>query len=117
MASLPSYVTVHFSRPESFAPEVVKSEMERGLAKQRVGNSRVVKQITVTFQFKSAADTESFETWYFNTIKRIGFFDWLDSRTGVIRAVRFKDGALGELEPLSQGFAVSQRSATLEYLR
>ena len=91
--------------------------MERGLAKMRVGSSRVVVQVAVTLQFASAADTTSFDEWYFSTIKRIGFFDWYDTRTGVVRAVRFKDGALGELAPLTQGFAVAQRTATLEYLR
>lgn len=117
MASLPSYVTVHFSRPESFDPAVAASEMERGLAKLRVTSSRVIKQVEVTLQFKSAADTEAFEDWYFSTIRRIGFFNWYDTRASVVRSVRFKGGALGELVPLAQGFAVAQRTATLEYLR
>ncbi len=117
MASLPTYVTVHYSRPETFDPEVIKTEMERGMAKMRVGSSRVVVDVAVTLQFASAEDTESFQDWYFNTIRRIGFFNWYDTRVGVVRTVRFKDGALGELVPLAQGFAVAQRTATLEYLR
>ena len=117
MASLPSYVTVHYSRPESFDPGVIKTEMERGLAKMRVGSSRVVVNVAVTLQFASAADAGAFEDWYFSTIKRIGFFNWYDTRTGVVRTVRFKDGALGELIPMAPGFAISQRDATLEYLR
>lgn len=91
--------------------------MERGMAKMRVGSSRVVVDVAVTLQFSSTKDTETFEDWYFNTIRRIGFFNWYDTRTGVVRTVRFKDGALGELVPLAQGFAVAQRTATLEYLR
>lgn len=91
--------------------------MERGLSKLRVTSARVVKQVEVTLQFKSAGDTEAFEDWYFNTVRRIGFFDWYDTRTSVVRVVRFKGGALGELVPLTQGFAVAQRTATLEYLR
>ncbi|WP_240466988.1 hypothetical protein [Comamonas sp. lk] len=117
MASLPSYVIVHYSRPESFDPAIVQSEVERGLAKLRVGASRVVKQVAVTLLFSSAEDTEAFEDWYFTAIKRIGFFDWHDSRTNVVRRVRFQGGALGELTPMAQGFAVAQRTATLEYLR
>lgn len=117
MASLPAYVTVLYSRPESFDPGVVASEMERGLAKLRRVNTRVVKEIAVTLQFHSAADTEAFEDWYFDTIKRTGFFDWLDTRTGTVRSVRLKGGALGELTPLTQGFAIAQRTATLEFLR
>ena len=117
MASLPDYVTLNFSRPESFDPAVITSEMERGLAKTRVASARVVKEVEVTLQFESAADTEAFEDWYFNTIRRIGFFDWFDTRTGTQRSVRFKGGALGALTPLAVGFAVAQRTATLEYLR
>ena len=117
MASLPAYVTVLYSRPESFDPAVISSEMERGLAKLRRGNTRVVKEVSITLQFSSAEETEAFESWYFDVIKRIGFFDWLDTRTNTVRAVRFKGGELGELTPLSQGFAIAQRSATLEYLR
>lgn len=117
MASLPAYVTVLYSRPESFDPGVVASPMERGLAKLRSVNTRVVKQVAVTLLFSSAADTESFEGWYFDVIKKTGFFDWLDTRTNTVRSVRFKEGVLGELTPTTQGFAIAQRTATLEFLR
>nr|WP_232536107.1 hypothetical protein [Comamonas testosteroni] len=118
MAVLPSYVIVLLDGySEEFDAGVIKSEMERGLSKYRVGQSRVVKTVAVNLAFESAGDANSFEAWYFDDIKRIGWFDFLDPRTNEQRSVRFKDGALGQLQPLSGGFGVSRRSATLEYLR
>lgn len=118
MAALPSYVLVLLNGyAEQFDPGVVKSEMEKGLPKMRVAQSRVVRHINVTLAFESAADANAFEDWYFNTIKRIGWFDWHDPRDGVVRSVRFKDADIGQLQPLAGGFALAQRSAVLEYLR
>ena len=118
MAALPAYVLVLLDGySEEFDPGVIKSEMERGLAKMRVGQSRVVKSIAVNLVFETQADANSFETWYFDTIKRIGWFDWLDPRTNALRPVRFKDGTLGAIAPLAGAFGLSKRSATLEYLR
>lgn len=118
MAALPSYVVVLLDGySEEFDAGVIKSEMERGLSKHRVGQSRVVMTVSVNLAFESADDANSFDDWYFNDIKRIGWFDFLDPRTNARRSVRFKDGALGQLQPMSGGFGLSRRSATLEYLR
>lgn len=118
MAALPSYVRVlRDDAGEQFAPGVVVSEMERGLSKMRVGQSRVIVNVTATLFFDSRADSIAFEDWYFNTIKRIGFFDWKDQRTGAVLQVRFKGGDIGALTPLTTGYGKSKRSVTLEYLR
>lgn len=118
MAVLPSYVVVLLDGySEEFDAGVIKSDMERGLSKYRVGQSRVVTTVAVNLAFESADDANSFEAWYFNEIKRIGWFDFLDPRTNSLRSVRFKGGALGQLQPMSGGFGLSRRSATLEYLR
>ncbi|MFD2755670.1 hypothetical protein [Comamonas terrae] len=118
MASLPSYVLVLLDGyAEDQESGVTKSEMERGLSKLRIGQSRVAKTISVNLVFESASDANNFEDWYFGEIKRIGFFDWLDPRTNMLRSVRFKDGALGQIQPMSGGFGMSKRSAVLEYLR
>ncbi|WP_313571417.1 hypothetical protein [Comamonas terrigena] len=118
MAQLPDYVTMLLDDAgEEFDPGVVKSEMERGLPKMRVGTSRVVVSVSAALLFDSAEDAGRFETWYFNDIRRIGFFDWVDPRTGTVRTGRFKDGAIGKLVPTIAGYAQSKRSVTLEYLR
>lgn len=118
MAALPDYVRVLLDGAgEEFDPGVVVSEMEKGLAKMRVSQSRVLMDVVATLQFYSTADTLAFEDWYFNTIKRIGFFDWRDPRTGLLRSARFKKGSIGRLEPLVGQYAKAKRSVTLEYLR
>ena len=118
MAALPSYVRVlRDDAGEQFSPGVVVSEMERGLPKMRVGQSRVIVHVSATLFFDSRADSAAFESWYFDTIKRIGWFDWRDSRTGTVRQVRFKGGDIGALTPLTTGYGKSKRSVTLKYLR
>lgn len=118
MAALPSYVRVlRDDAGEQFDPGIVVSEMERGLSKMRVGQGRVIVNVTATLFFDSRADSIAFEDWYFNTIKRIGFFDWKDQRTGAVLQVRFKGGDIGALTPLTTGYGKSKRSVTLEYLR
>ena len=118
MAALPSYARVLLEGAgEEFDPGVAKSEMEKGLAKMRVVQSRVVVDVPITLFFRTQADTISFETWYFDTIKRIGFFDWRDPRGGQVRSVCFKDADIGKLVPLSRGYEVAKRDVTLQYLR
>lgn len=118
MASLPSYVAIRFPEySEGFDPSVERTEMERGPAKQAIKNTHVFKQPKATFMFMSLADAIAFEDWYFNTIKRVGYFDFVHPLTGQPVQARFMGGDIGELVPLSPGFAQSQRTVTLEFMR
>lgn len=118
MAQLPSNLTILLDDAgEEFDPGVIASEVERGLAKMRVGQSRVVVDVPATLLFDSAQAADDFEKWYFNTIRRIGFFTWVDPRTGATRTGRFKGGAIGKLIPTIADYAQSKRTVTLEYLR
>lgn len=118
MAALPNYVKVLFNGAgEKPDPGVEVFETERGLDKLRVVNSRAVIEVTVVLRTYTRADANAFDTWYHDTINRIGFFDWLDPRTRTIRSVRFKRGELGEMTPRRGSYEIADRSATLEYLR
>ena len=118
MAALPSYVAIRFPEwGEGFDPSVLRTEMERGPAKQRIENTHVSKQPKATFLFKSAADAIAFEDWYFDTIGRIGWFDMTHPVTGATIQARFMGGDIGELVPLAPNFAQSQRTVTLEFMR
>lgn len=119
MAAFPSYAKILLAGvSRKFDPEVIKSQMERGLPKLRLANSRVVVQIPVRIRTYRRVDALAFEAWYHDTIKRIGFFDWYDPRDRLTRSVRFMDGALGEETPVRHGdHDVADRTATLEYLR
>lgn len=118
MAELPSYVRLlRDDAREGFSDGVLTSEMERGLAKTRIAENRVVVNVAATLFFRKRADSVAFETWYFQVIKRAGFFDWRNPRTGQVHSVRIKPGSLGELTPLKANYEASKRSVTLEYLR
>ena len=118
MAELPSNLTMLIDDAgEEFDPGVIESPMERGLSKMRVGQSRVVVSVPCTLLFDSVQAADAFEDWYFNTIRRIGFFTWVDPRTNAMRTGRFKGGAIGKLVPTIAGYAQSKRTVTLEYLR
>ena len=118
MATLPSYVCIQFPNwSEGFDPSVMRTEMERGPAKQAIINTHVAKQPKAVFLFRTAADAIAFETWYFDTIGRIGWFDMTHPLTGATITARFMGGDIGELVPLSPNFAQSQRNVTLEFMR
>lgn len=118
MAALPTYVEIRFSGyGETFDPSVERTEMERGVPKERLINSQVMQELSMTLQFKGAANLQSFEDWYFDVIKRIGWFSMLHPRTGQPITARFKGGAIGTLVPLIPGFKLSTREVVIEYLR
>lgn len=118
MAALPTYVKLlRDDAGEEFDLGVIVSEMEKGLAKMRVNQGRVVVQVAATLLFETRQASLDFEDWYFTVIKRIGWFDWYDRRANVTRSVRFKGGAIGRLEPMAARYRYAKRAVTLEYLR
>lgn len=118
MSNFPNYVEIMLDEGgEEFSPDVLESPMERGPAKLRLLNRRVTMELQVKLLFESRQSTLDFDTWYFDEIKRIGWFNLADPRSGVVRSMRFKGGALGRLTPAVASYAVSTRTATLEYLR
>ena len=118
MADFPSYTCFQSgSFSESFDPSVERTEMERGPAKQMKLNSRVMVKFTGNLLFKSKADAASFETWYFDTIGRIGWFNMNHPRTGAAIVARFVGGDIGELSPTGPDWSVSVRPVQIEYLR
>lgn len=118
MNTFPDYVEIMLDEGgEEFDPGVVSSEMERGLPKLRLKDSRVTMNLPVKLLFESVQATLDFDVWYFEVIKRIGFFQAVDPRTGQLRTMRIKGGVLGKLTPETAGYAVSTRTATLEFLR
>lgn len=117
MASLPDYVIYQLAGySESFDPSVERTEMERGVPKERRINSRVLMKVNATFIFKSLADANAFEDWYFDTIKRIGWFTVTNPRVGM-KSMRFEGGNIGDLIPLAPDFSTCVRQVVMEYLR
>lgn len=118
MATFPAYVEILFAGySERFDPAVERSEMERGPPKERVINTKVLQRINASLLFRSAADVQAFETWYFTTINRIGYFDLEHPRLGTTVQAKFPGGDIGELVPLNTLFRVARRDVVFEYLR
>lgn len=118
MAAFPSYAKLILSGAgEGFDPSVEISEMERGPAKMRVGNTHVKKRLRATAVFFSEAEALAFEAWYFDEIKRVSYFDLKHPLTGQTLLVRFENGAIGDLLPITSGFGLSSRDLVFEYQR
>lgn len=118
MATITDFAKILFpGYYESFDPSVERTDMDRGIPKQRVGNSQVLMKINASLMFLSSADEAAFEAWYFDVLKRIGWFTIQHPRTGVATQVRFENGSMGTLAPQAPAFAVSQRDVVLEYMR
>ena len=118
MAVFPAYVKIIAADfGEDFDPSVLRTEMERGLPKQRVLNSKVLQELNCTLLFDSAADVASFEAWYFDTIKRIGKFDFTHPRTGTTVSGGFKEGKIGAVMPRNPMYTRAARTCVIEYLR
>lgn len=118
MAALPNYVGFLFSDfGETPAPSVLRTAMERGVPKERLINSHVLVQMRVTLVFRTPQQATDFETWYYEDIQRIGWFDMPHPRTAQTIRARFVAGDIGTLVPRVPTFKGSQRTASIEYLR
>lgn len=118
MATFPSNICLLVGGyGESFDPSVERIEMERGPAKEAIKNSQVLAEIKCAILYPSSTAVDSFETWYFTTIKRIGWFSVEHPRTGATISARFKGGVLGELNPVNNARRMWRREVTIEYLR
>ncbi|WP_434212773.1 hypothetical protein [[Pseudomonas] boreopolis] len=118
MIRWPDYAEVRFADyVEEFDPSVERTEMERGVPKQRIVNSEVLQSIQASVQFRSAEAVVSFERWYFEEVGRIGWFTMEHPRTGETITARFRNGSIGQLVPLNTLFRFAKRDLVLEYLR
>lgn len=118
MADFPSNLKFNLgSFKEEEDPSVLRTEMERGPPVERVLNRRVIAKFSGTVTFFSKAEIDAFETWYFDTIERIGWFNIRHPRTRQIIQARFIAGKRGELTPITGGFGLAERNLEMEYMR
>ena len=118
MAAWPAYALIGFPQAEEPASALMRSEMERGPAKQRriTADVTVTQEITVYFNTKQRGI--DWETWFYTTINAgADYFDWTDLRTGTPRQVRIKEGKPGALKPATVNWAYQQRTMTIEWQR
>lgn len=118
MPTFPSYVKIGSPLEEAPASVVLRSEMERGVPKQRRFAADTLVEQQVTLYFETKQDSIDWETWFYTTINGgVDFFDWPDQRSGTTVQARVKNGQLGPLKLMMHRWAYSQRTLTLEWLR
>jgi len=115
----PSYVKIGWKDSgEKPRPVVERSDMERGIAKQRRISADTVVEVPVTVYFDTAAHAADFETWvYVDLNGGVNWFDFTLPRTGAVVQARIVGGDIGILKPALNTWARSMRQMKLEYVR
>lgn len=120
MAAFPnsSVCLTGFPQGEEPGTVVERTEMERGVAKQRRIASDANVQADVIVYFTAKANIATWETWFYTTIHAgQDWFDWTDSRTGATLQARIVGGNPGKLVPSTKTWAYAQRTLRLEWMR
>lgn len=101
-------------------PVVERSEMERGVPKQRRTQADTVVTVPATLYFDTAANATDFETWFYSPSGANGgaaWFDFTHPRTNTVVQARIVNGDIGTLKPAISTWARSQRQVKFEYVR
>lgn len=119
MAIFPSYVDALVDGyGEGHSNIIERTEMDRGIPKQRRVQSDVLVTVSLNLLFSSNADATNFETWFYSDAQAgAAWFDWTDPRTGAVRQARAVGGTLGPLTPGVGDFSFLTRPLQIEYLR
>ncbi|MGI4849033.1 MAG: hypothetical protein ACRYGK_12980 [Janthinobacterium lividum] len=122
MAVFPSYARVSAEGySEAHSPTALRSDMDRGMPKQRKVQSDTLVTLALNVLFLNKTDAASFEDWYYSaTGAGAGtvWFDFTDPRTGAVRSCRAVAGTLGALSSMGGGrLAYTTRTLQIEYLR
>lgn len=119
MATFPTYVKILIGSSESPKSVVVRSEMERGVPKQRRLSSDSMVTVPVDLFFETKQNAIDFETWVYSQIGGgANWFNWTNPRTAAVVQARIVGGELGALKPATGVWSgMSTRSMNFEYLR
>lgn len=119
MATFPSYVGIRWAdTAESPKSVVLRTEMERGVPKQRRLSSDTMVTVPVTLYFRTQQNAIDFEAWVYTQIGGgVSWFTWTNPRTNTAVQARIVGGDIGALKPGSNAWTFAERSLHLEYLR
>lgn len=101
---------------DDFEPAVRVTQMERGMPRSEVLNTEVVRTLSATAWFRSRADILAFDDWYFNTIKRVGYFELFHPKYQQTVSASFQGGKLGTLVPMTGGFHSGKRQLVFQFM-
>ncbi|XHS78496.1 hypothetical protein ACFJGW_00565 [Burkholderiaceae bacterium UC74_6] len=100
------------------ASVVERSEMERGLPKQRRIASDVLMTTSITVYHNTKAEADAFEDWFYDDINAgQDWFDFTHPRRGTVIQVRIVGGKLGPLQYEQRTLEASHRQFSIEFLR
>ena len=119
METFPNYVKVLVGASEQPKPVVIRSEMERGVPKQRRISSDTMVTVPVNLYFETPQNASDFESWVYSNIGGgADWFTWVNPRTGSNVQARIVGGDIGSLKSMTGTWSgMSTRSLNIEYLR
>ena len=77
---------------------VVRSEMDSGPAKQALRSSTDYIQVPVTYRF-TKAEYLAFQIWVRDTINKVGWFDWTEPLSSLVKQTRIVEGDISNSYP------------------
>jgi hypothetical protein len=101
MATFPSYACVMLEGYEEKASyNVIRTQMDSGLAKQRARNSLPIVSRNVRIRVPNKTDKASFDTWVKVDLNGgVGWFTYTDPVDNVSKQARFTSGELSWSSP------------------
>lgn len=122
MATFPPYVRISAEGfGEAHGQVAMRSDMDRGVPKQRRVQSDVLVTLSLTLLFLTREQAANFEEWYYSSSGAAGgatWFDFTDPRTRTVRQCRVVANSLGTLTSMGGGMlGQTTRTLQIEYLR
>lgn len=107
-----------YSTSESAIAE--RTEMDRGVPKQRKTQSDVIVTVSMKLWFDSKSEAIDFRDWYYSPTGAsagTAYFDWADPVDGVTYQARAVANTLGPITPVSGALKYFTRTLQIEYRR
>jgi hypothetical protein len=119
MPAFPHHLcTILHAGGERAAPVVLRSEVERGIPRQRRAAADTLVQVSLQLGFETAQASADFDAWFYGeALAGAAWFDFTNPRTNAVVQARVVGGDLGGLTPLAEAYRVAERSIEIEYVR
>jgi hypothetical protein len=119
MPAFPHHLcTILHAGSERPDPVVLRSEVERGLARQRRSAADARVQVSLQLGFETLAAADEFETWFYGeALGGAAWFSFNHPRGDRVVTARVVGGSLGAITPLAEAYRVAERTVDIEYIR
>jgi hypothetical protein len=119
MPAFPHHLcTILHAGSERPDPVVLRSEVERGLARQRRSAADARVQVSLQLGFETLAAADEFEAWFYGeALGGAAWFSFTHPRGDRVVTARVVGGSLGAITPLAEAYRVAERTVDIEYIR